>query len=334
MTIRLFRTTARIGRRTKSAVKPRADAAGVGPRRHGSGLRRRGARPRGRRPAPRSRRRPRSGRARRRAASARPCVTTMAPGREVGVDQHRVVVALDDAHRHLRRLAVARRSRRRRRRRSTGSPAGRPPGRPRRGSASRSRTPCRRAAGPRRLSRLARTRSVRVSGAIRLSSVTTSPSSASSGRPSGRADTGAPTLHLADEALRHPEVDEDVRAVVEVVISVAVATWSPTSTPRMPTQPSKGARITRCSSASSASRSASSPWLTASCAERSCTSVVAPERTRSSVRASVARASSSVSRARSSAISSASESSRTRAMPSRHLVAGGRPRSLATRPAT
>ena len=103
-----------------------------------------------------------------------------------------------------------------------------------------------------------------------------------------------------------------------VAISVAVSTWSPTSTPRMPTQPSNGARITRCSSASSASRSASSPWLTASCGGAElhlggrARAHAAPRS-----RASVARASSSVSRARSSAISSASESSRTSAAPAR-----------------
>ena len=47
------------------------------------------------------------------------------PRRQRGVDEHGVVVALDDPDRHLLAPGRRRRSRRRRRRRSTGSPAGR-----------------------------------------------------------------------------------------------------------------------------------------------------------------------------------------------------------------
>ena len=60
------------------------------------------------------------------------------------------------------------------------------------------------------LSRLARTRSVRVSAPIRLSSVATSPSSAQRrAATAARAETGMPTADLADEALGDAEVDED-----------------------------------------------------------------------------------------------------------------------------
>ena len=259
MTIRLFRTTARIGRRTKSAVNPRRRAAAVRPRRHQRRRRAGGA------PC-----RPRV------AGCASPSKRNGAPGaqhlhplrhhhrarREVGVDQHRVVVALDDAHRHLLRLAARRRPRHRRRPRSTGSPADRPRRRCRRESAWRSRRPCRRAAGRRRCR----------------------------GSPAPGA-CGCPALiaaverhHLAGRASssgRRQRPRRDRRARLRPGRRSAPArgsrrgcasgrrgsrprsrspTWSPTSTPRMPTQPSNGARITRRSSASSASRSASSAW--------------------------------------------------------------------------
>ena len=89
----------------------------------------------------------------------------------------------------------------------------------------------------------------------------------------------------------------------------------------MPTQPSNGARITRRSRASSASRSGELGLADRELRPRSCTSLTARESFSRSLRASVARASSSVRRARSSSISSASESSCTRPGP-RHLVAG------------
>ena len=106
-----------------------------------------------------------------------------------------------------------------------------------------------------------------------------------------------------------------------VATSVAVPTWSPSSTPRMPTKPSNGARITRRSSASSASRSSSSAWRTASSDSSSCTSLTARELTSRSLRSTVVRASSSTSRARSSAMLSASASSRTIGWPVAHEVA-------------
>ena len=65
------------------------------------------------------------------------------------------------------------------------------------------------------LSKLARTRSVRVSGLTRLSSVSTTPVRSLPASASGRAVTGAPASIWRDETLGHAEVDEDARAVVE-----------------------------------------------------------------------------------------------------------------------
>ena len=151
------------------------------------------------------------------------------------------------------------------------------------------------------LSRLARTRSVRVSASIRLSTVTTSPikvevgaAQAAGPRPA-RPPSPCPTNRSGTrKSTRMCDRSSSV------VTSVALVTWSPTSTPRMPTHPSNGARMARCSTASSASRTASSAWARASCAVRSWLSLTACERTSASSRASVARASSSVRRARSS----------------------------------
>ena len=80
------------------------------------------------------------------------------------------------------------------------------------------------------LSRLARTRSVRVSAATRLSRVTTSPASARPGRASGRAETGAPTLTWPTKRSGTRKSTRMCERSSSVAIAVSVSTWSPTST--------------------------------------------------------------------------------------------------------
>ena len=136
-------------------------------------------------------------------------------GGELARDQHRVAVALHDAHRHALGRARRGRPRRRRPRRPTGSPADRRRGTPRRGTRARSRRPCRRAAGRRGC----RARPARAACGWRCRpgcrARRSRRSSGSSGRASAVAFDRVADGEPAGEALRHAEVDEDPRAVVD-----------------------------------------------------------------------------------------------------------------------
>ena len=127
----------------------------------------------------------------------------------------------------------------------------------------------------------------------------------------------------AGEALRHPEVDQDARAVVDGgELGRRSSTWVPGSTGRMPTMPPIGATMVRRSSASAASRASScgGPRAEPRLAQRH---VGGRRRSRCScsMRASVASASATASSARASAIASASSSSRAITSPGAHVRA-------------
>ena len=211
------------------------------------------------------------------AGAGRPSVITRSPAASSPATSTRVAVALHHAHRHARRRAVA------------GDPdegaLGAPLDReridrretPRRGTRARSRRPCRRAARSSALSSAACTRRVRLALSTRLSSA--HDLAARAAARAGPARWRSPRSPIASRPAKRSGTRKSTRMRERssmVASSVAVETWVPGSTGRMPTMPPIGATMVRRSSASAASRTSSSAVRAASRASRSATSVAAP----------------------------------------------------------